>query len=202
MSLLSFFSVFANASQEDVFWKWFQKNEALLFDFEKDQDRVFNLLATEMQKVDPNLTFEFGPKAQGKREFIISADGIKSSFPKVESLVAAAPQNLKKWILIKYRPRREPFDIQYQGITIKADSVSIGLEPDNNKIGLTLFIPGFTEENSKTFTGIAYLLLDQALGEYDVETRVGYIEVKSVVPANLKVVSLQELPKAFDSLLK
>lgn len=202
MSLLSFFSVFANASQEDVFWKWFQKNEALLFDFEKDQDRVFNLLATEMQKIDPNLTFEFGPKAQGKREFIISADGIKSSFPKVESLVVAAPQNLKKWILIKYRPRREPFGIQYQGITIEADSVSIGLEPDNNKICLTLFIPGFTEENSKTFTGIAYLLLDQALGEYDVETRVGYIDVKSVAPTNLKVVSLQELPEAFDSLLK
>lgn len=202
ISFLSFFSLLANASSEEVFWKWFQKNEASIFDFEKNQEKVFDQLTTEMHKVDPNLTFEFGPKAEGKREFIISADGIKSSFPKVESLFSAAPQNLNKWIFIKYRPRRELFDIQYNGVTVKADSVFIDLEPDGNNIGITLFIPGFTEANSKTFRGIAYLLLDQALGEYDVETRVGYIEVKSVMSKNAKAVSLKELPKVFDLLHK
>jgi hypothetical protein len=82
----------ANASPESDFWRWFQKNENALFDFERDQERTFDRLAAEMQKVDPSLTFEFGPKDDGRREFVISADGIVEAFPKVESLYAAAPK--------------------------------------------------------------------------------------------------------------
>lgn len=202
MSILSFLSVAANAAPEEKFWKWFQKNEAILFDFEIDQENIFDRLAAEMHKVDPNLTFEFGPKVNNKREFIISADGIKDAFPKVESLYSAAPNNLSKWVIIKFRPRREPFDIEYSGLTVNAESVKVALERDGNKIGITLIIPNFAEESRNAYIGIAYLILDQALGEYDVETKVGYIEVESSLPATIKVYSLHELPNEFDSIQK
>jgi len=78
------------ASPEADFWKWFEANHAELFDFERDQDRIFDRLAAEMHKVDHDLTFEFGPKENGKREFIISADGIVRAFPKVETLYVLA----------------------------------------------------------------------------------------------------------------
>lgn len=201
-SILSFLSLTASAAPEEKFWKWFQENEATVFDFEKDQEKIFDRLAAEMQKVNPSLTFEFGPKVNNKREFIISADGIKDAFPKVESLYSAAPTNLTRWLIIKYRPRREPFDIEYSGVSVKAESVKAALERNGNKIGITLIIPSFVEEKSKVYTGIAYLILDQALGEYDVETKVGYIEVKPSAPSKAKVYSLHELPEAFDSALK
>ena len=202
MSLLSLLSLAANATPEEKFWKWFQKNEAIIFDFEKDQEKIFDRLAAEMQKVNPSLTFEFGPKVNNKREFIISADGIRDAFPKVESLYSAAPTDLAKWVIIKFRPRREPFDIEYSGVAVKAESVKVALERQGNKIGITVIIPNFVEEKRKAYAGIAYLMLDQALGEYDVETKVGYIEVKSVVPATVKVYSLHELPNEFDSAQK
>ena len=79
------------AQQE--FWNWFREHEMELLDFEADRERVFDQLATEIQKVDPRLTFEFGPK-EATREFVISAGGIRGAFPAVSALMAAA-QTLK-----------------------------------------------------------------------------------------------------------
>src|ERR1700722_18171438 len=66
----------AQATPED-FWKWFQSNEDTLFNFEKNREQTFDKLGAEMHKLNPSLTFEFGPIEDGKREFVISADGIK-----------------------------------------------------------------------------------------------------------------------------
>ncbi|PND36793.1 hypothetical protein C1O66_04070 [Paucibacter aquatile] len=197
-SILSLFGGKANATPESDFWKWFQRNEQMLFNFEANQERTFDLLAAQMQRVHPSLTFEFGPVRGGKREFIISADGIREAFPKVEDLFAAAP-TLPKWEVIKFRPRRDPFDIEYGGISVKASTVLVIIQGDGAKAGLTVLIPGYTEAQRNTYMGVAYLVLDQALGEYDVETRVGFIEVKAPNAAAKGAVTVQQLPKAFDA---
>ena len=90
-----------------AFWKWFVRNEAMLFDFEKDQEKTFHLLATELQKIHSSLTFEFGPKINSIRDFVISADGIRAAFPAVIELAGAAP-TLERWRVIAFRPRRTP----------------------------------------------------------------------------------------------
>jgi hypothetical protein len=197
MSILGFFGGRAHASAEGDFWRWFQQNEAMLFDFERDQEAIFDRLAGEMHKVHPALTFEFGSKDNGRREFIISADGIKDAFPSVEALYASAP-TLARWEFIKFRPRQEPFDIEYRDVAVRAGTVSVLLEPDGQKVGITVFIPGYTEEARETYVGIAFLFLDHALGEHDVETRVGFIDVKAVAPGSTPTRSLQDLPKVFD----
>lgn len=200
VSFLCLFSRTAMATPESDFWKWFQQNEPALFDFEQDQEFIFNHLETALHKVESNLTFEFGPKQDGQREFVISADGIRAAFPSVDQLYAAAPP-LKRWKFIKFRPRREPFDIKYQGVLVKADSVSVLIEPDGLKAALTILIPGYTKVKDDTFRTIAYLFLDQALGEFDVETRVGFIEVAAPSERYKLAEPLRALPKAFDAFL-
>lgn len=200
VTVFNLLSLPANASPESDFWKWFQSNEALLFDFEQDQERIFDEVLAEMHKVDSSLTFEFGPKSDGRREFVISADGNKDAFPKVESLYASAPK-LPKWILVKFRPRREPFDIEYGGIAVKAETVLVRLEPEGDKADITMYIPGYSEMRRDSFLPIAYLMLDQALGEHDVEMRVGTIEVQDAPSDRNGLLSLAQLPKAFDALL-
>lgn len=198
---MAFFGLFADRAQatpEADFWKWFQRNDAVLFDFERDQEKIFDRLANEMHKVHPSLTFEFGPIQNGQREFVISADGIRDAFPKVEALYAAAPK-LARWKIIKFRPRREPFDIGYGGISVKADSVVAQVIPDGQKAGIIVFIPGYSPSSRDTYMGIAFLMLDQALGEYDVETRVGVIEVKEKAQAPAKAITLHQLPDVFDA---
>lgn len=196
--IASLFSGTAAASPESAFWKWFQKNDAMLFDFEKNREIVFNQLTAEMHKVNSTLTFEFGPKQNGQREFVISADGIRDAFPSVEKLYAAAPR-LRNWKLIKFRPRREPLDINFQGISVEAASVAVFIEPDGPKAALTVLIPAYTKAKHDSFAGLAFLLLDQALGELDVETRVGFVGVAAPSERYAQATSLKNLPEAFDA---
>jgi hypothetical protein len=66
---------------------------------------------------------------------------------------------------------------------------------------ITVFIPGYTQAAHKTYTAIAFLFLDEALGEYDVETRVGQVNVDSVSKAPAQSYSLEALPKAVDAFI-
>jgi hypothetical protein len=190
----------AHATPEETFWKWFQNNENALFDFEKDRERTFDRLGAEMHKLNPSLTFEFGPKEDGRRELVISADGIREAFPEVEALYATAP-SMPRWKFIKFRQRRKPNDISYEGVSVKAASVSVLVEPSGQLADITVFIPGYTQAARKTYAAIAFLFLDEALGEYDVETRVGQVNVDSVSKAPAQSYSLEALPKAVDALL-
>jgi hypothetical protein len=186
-----------HATPEKDFWKWFVKNEASLWDFEKSQEQTFDRLATELHRVHPSITFEFGPKQNGKREFVISADGIRDAFPAVESLYAAAPQ-LQRWRIIKFRPRREPFDIEYAGIKVHAKDVRVAISRSAEKVDVAVYLPGYASDLRKKFVGVTFLLLDQALGEYDVEMKVGAIDGFSSDAAPGNAITLDELPGAFD----
>jgi hypothetical protein len=187
-------------SPEQRFWMWFQSNEAALFDFEKDQERTFDRLGAEMHKIDSSLTFEFGPKQHDRREFTISAGGILEAFPKVEALYAAAP-SLPRWKFVKFRQRGKPFDISYSGVSVKAGAVAVQVLPNGPKANLIVFMPGYSELAKQAYNAIAFLLLDQALGEYDVEMQVAGITVKSTSQARAQGCSLEELPKIFDELI-
>ncbi len=179
MSLFSFTKSSA-ATQEEKFWKWFVKNQDMLFEFEEDRENIFDKLASEMNKVHPNLTFEFGPVLEtGIREFVISAAGIKDAFPAVEALFDSAP-TLSKWKFIKFRSRRKPLnDLNFGGKSIKASEVHYKMFNDQEKIGLIIFLDGYNDAEKEIYGNIGFLFLDEALGEYDIEMKVGFIEFHS-----------------------
>lgn len=190
----------AKKTNQETFWNWFIKHEADLLDFEADQDRIFNQLASELRKVDPELVFEFGPKA-AKREFVISASGIKSAFPAVVSLAKAAP-TLDRWRVTAFRPRRMSINtVEFREKRVSPADVQFTLADNGQLAGIYLFIPGLQEDDTD-LKQIGYLLLDDALGEYDVETRLGLIEM---LPPDAQTdgerYPLIELPALFDELV-
>jgi len=160
-------------AQQD-FWNWFTKHEPDLFDFEKDREKIFDQIASELAKVDPDLTFEIGPK-EPTRDFVISAAGIRRAFPAVVALSTTAPR-LARWKIIAFRPRRPPMTIELGDHCIDPDAVFFSLTDDGKLVGVSLFIPGLISSEI-VFKQIGYLLLDEALGEYDVETKIGLIEM-------------------------
>ncbi len=167
---------------EDIFWMWFEDNQKMLKNFENDQENVINQLVGELKKVNEDLTFEMSSvKENGKRDFVISAGGIKSAFPNVESLYAAAP-SLKDWDIIKFRPRRIiDHNIKLGDRDISYKDVYFRLYPDEKlKVGVVIFIKGFRESEFNIFANIGFLFLDLILGEYDVETKVGHIDFDSI----------------------
>jgi hypothetical protein len=198
--LLSFLGSCAHASAQDEFWEWFQLNEPRLYASESDREVIFDELAAKMHAINPDLTFEFGPVAvDGRREFVISAGGIRSAFPAVEALYAKAPA-LKRWTWVKFRPRRLPLsDIAFGGKTVHAADVRYLMAKDGDKVGLMLFLDGYNEAEKGTLGQIGYLLLDEALGEYDMETKVGFIEFQPRTSTYFfKSKPIKELPAQFD----
>jgi hypothetical protein len=189
---------------QSAFWNWFIEHEPELFAFDPDQgierERLFDGLAAELQKVNRDLTFEFGPNGP-TREFVISAAGIKSVFPAVVRLAEAAPA-LDRWQITAFRPRRAPImTIEIGDTRVHPKDVQFSLLDNGEMAGIYLFIPGFREDEV-VFKQIGYLFLDVALGEYDVETRLGLIKMLS--PDTRTVGdrhALTELPTLFDKLV-
>lgn len=150
-------------SAERKFWEWFEKNKDEIFDFELDQERILDKLSDRLARVHRDLTFEFVPKEDGHREFVVSAGGLKQAFPAVSSLVSAAP-HLDRWRIIAFRPRRSPlYHIQIGDKSLDPDDLEFSLFAAGSAIGVQLFIPGFREDDT-TLKQIGYLMLDNALG--------------------------------------
>ncbi len=194
--------LFAADTKAESFWRWFQKNEGRVYSFEKDQEHVFDDLSSAMKKVDADLTFEFGPvRSDGKREFVISAGGIKKAFPSVEALYSSAPK-MEKWVIVKFRSRRTPInDLEFSGKKIRAKDVRYLLFRDENpqKVGVMIFLDGYTEELKADFGQMGYLFLDEALGEYDVEMKLGAIVFQGHDSKYFdRSHPLSELPQGFD----
>ena len=189
---------------QERFWSWFIQHEVKLFDLDPDQEngleRLFDHVATELQKVHPDLTFEFGPKGP-IREFVISAGGIRDAFPAVVCLTQAAP-TIERWQITAFRPRRTTINIvEFKGKRVDPQDVQFSLLDNGKVAGLYLFMPGFHEDDAD-LEQVGYLLLDEALGEYDVEARLGLIRILSPDTRTEMVrYPLTELPRLFDQLV-
>jgi len=84
---------------------------------------------------------------------------------------------MPEWEVIPFRPPKSlNFVIQFGPHQLTADDVWFIDEPDGERVGLRLFIRGLTKENEEALGGALFILLDNALGEYAVETQVGFIE--------------------------
>lgn len=184
-----------------IFWKWFEKNEALLHDFERQQQAAFAALRAALEQVEPELAFEFGPRdAGGRRELVLSAGGIKAKFPAVQALVAAAPQ-LPRWRFTAFRPRRDPLtEIRLGNVAVKPEDVDCCLHVDQRELGLRLFFRGWAPELERAFGQVGFLLLDAAIGEYDVSMKIGPIEFMAFeAHPQAERFPLTELARRFDA---
>jgi hypothetical protein len=190
---------FEPKSKEQQFWAWFAKEEELLFNHERDQNRAFGLLNAALNHIAPGVVFEFGPQLNGVRDFIISAGGIKAVFPAVEALAAAAPA-MRRWNIIKFRPRRNPMmPLSLGGKFVDPEDVQFSLLSNGRELGLYLYFDDYTEAERAVWDQIGYQLLDEALGEYDVETKVGLIKFfSSQVQQEGRRYPVTRLPDIFD----
>jgi hypothetical protein len=184
---------------QQTFWRWFDAHQDQFLDFEVDQERIFDELSEQLIRVHPRLSFEFGPKTE-PREFVISASGIKEAFPAVTSLVAAAPQ-FNRWRITAFRPRRSPLcTVQIGETCVDPGDVEFSLLTNGTMIGIKLFMPRFREDDA-ILKQVAYLMLDEALGEYDVETKLGLIQMLPSESADsTQRYPLSELSTLFDQL--
>jgi len=164
---------------KELFWEWFVKHQNDYYSDNID-DSLFDNLTNQLNKIDSNLTFEFSPiHDNGIKELVISAAGLKESFPSVIKLVDKAPK-IDKWKVIAFRQRLplEYDSVKLGDFRLSYDDIYFRYSNDSDKIGIELNIRNYTD--SREFNQSIYLLLDGLLGEYDVETKLSWIERKKL----------------------
>ena len=166
------------ATPESNFWRWFDAHAAQVATMQRADEPIADELAAALHEVDPRLTFELGVRTR-PHELIISADGLRVLFPTVKKLVAAAP-SLPGWRIIAFRPRQSIGTIELgSGLRLSSDAVLYDVLPTTRpgqRTDLALYVPGVGGADDAAVKQAVYLLLDAALGEYDVETKIGKID--------------------------
>ncbi|MGL6076556.1 MAG: hypothetical protein ACRC8S_20565 [Fimbriiglobus sp.] len=187
-------------SRAQKFWNWFQANTERLMAFEENRNVVFSELSKQLQYVDFDLTFEFGPNREGVREFIISAGGIKALIPTVESLVASAPM-MPTWHVIAFRQRKDSSPVvMFGGVEFSESDIQCSLVEEDDVLHLDLYLPGYSDETTHLIT-VGFLFLDAAIGEYDVMKHIGPIAFHPTDAAEDKPrFPFAELRSRFDAL--
>ncbi|KWU57850.1 hypothetical protein [Priestia megaterium] len=171
-------NLFKKKITEKEFWSWFEKNSEDYFQLdENNYDLLFNKLGLQLSKYHKDLTFEFSVEMdQGKREFIISAEGMVSAFPAVIKLVEEAPC-LEKFNIVAFRQRQNSEQkIYFEDIVLNTKDIFFTYREDKemNCLDIVIYIKGYTEENDQ-FIGAAFIMLDSLIGEYDVGVKLGEI---------------------------
>jgi hypothetical protein len=133
---------------------------------------------------------------------VISAGGIKRAFPKVTGLAAAAPA-LSRWIITAFRPRRRHLGVvKLQGRQVDPRDVKVSLLDNGVAVGIYLFLPDFREPHL-LLKLMGYLLLDDALGEFDVESKLSLIKMlPRDAQTNGERFPLPDLAPKFDQLIR
>ena len=112
------------------------------------------------------------------REFVISADGIRGIFPSVVALVNAAP-DLKRWHVIAFRPRMDDytrFSLEYAGEKFDPKSIWFYSRIEGGSLDVIFYHQSYSDEIRNRIISATYILLDMAIGEFDVVTGIRYID--------------------------
>ncbi|WP_436374764.1 hypothetical protein [Cytobacillus sp. BC1816] len=182
------------------FWIWFEKNSQDYYRLrEENLNSLFNKLSKQLSKINEDLAFEFSADfIEGKREFIISADGILSAFPDVIDLVENAPR-IEGFKIIAFRQKSAVDDIstiEYEDISLGPDDVYFTYRKNGDTLDIVLFLRGY-DSDFEEWENAAFILLDTVIGEYDVATKIGSIDMLPYKESpNLK--SILELPSLID----
>jgi len=161
-------------SSPQEFWRWFvSRSRAITADTKRLGSRaasrrlIVDKLGKRLAAVNEHLVHEIGMYSPETVELIISADGCKAAFPAVVALVSARPP-LNGFRITAFRPRKPFPAIDIYGQSIRGDAVTYRLDEADGFLDLYLRIEADLSDEQLRVVG--FLMLDMALGEFDVET--------------------------------
>ena len=190
----------ARSTQMDpdhTFWDWFSDEAPSLWTASKVD--AMQRIQRELEKQHHGVLAEIGSDGGG-RLLVLTADGERSVFPMIQQLFAARP-NVKGWKIVAFRQREaKPFSkISMNNRELDPATLRYVARRENDKLDIKLYVPGYTD-GDKELGLMGFLALDHTVGEYDVETKLGGIELLPIAQAPTLSRALEELPGEIDAL--
>ncbi len=187
----------APTDPDHAFWNWFSDEAPSLWTASKVD--AMQRVQRELEKQHHGVFAEIGSDGGG-RLLVLTADGDRSQFPTIQRLFAARP-NVKGWKIVAFRQREaKPFSkIAMNNRDVDPATLRYVARRKGDKLDIKLYVPGYAD-NDKDLGMMAFLALDHTVGEYDVETKLGGIELLPIAQAPAVSHALEELPGEIDAL--
>lgn len=193
--------MFFKKDKKQEFWNWFVKNKSKFESFIENSNRtdysIYHELTQRMKKVHEEIIPEITMQNDDYM-LIISCDGISAGIEPVQELAAVAPE-ISNWIVKKFRQPTDKITLNYEGLELQLDDLHIEYELDIERVKVDIIykIKGYDETDPR-FKPLAFLYLDHILGEFNVMTRVGYIDFEPLIEQEPNLIGLVELRKVIE----
>lgn len=186
---------------ESEFWSWFEEQRTDIEHFIDSTDRnldIFHGLTAQMKRYNNYLFPELSKSAGGKYILVITPDGISEGLEPTQKLANECP-GFNNWEIKKFRQPNEDFKIEHDSVNFLPSDIKIIPEVDeqNEKVNIRVFIRNM-EKDEMTYQQLAFLYFDHILGEFNVITRVGYIDFHNLsenqsVKDSINLIELRKL---------
>ena len=180
------------------FWNWFVSASTSLR--EGNGHAALQSVNGRMKELGIAVSAEIETAKQEWR-LVITADGDHTRFTEVIRIVKAAP-TVPRWSVIAFR-QRVPLrgkTIKMDGVSMECDRARVTVRVHGDRVDVQLYLPDFADGN-ETIRRIGRVALDNAVGEFDAETRIGEITSAPLIQAPSSARPLPELPTILDAAL-
>jgi hypothetical protein len=173
-----------------AFWGWWptvQKEIAASFGAGGVSAPMVRAIGKHVSAIDSRLDWEFGPGKKSRHHMCVSAKGDPELRVVAERWLHHAPKPNKVW---EFYASRQPH--RASGLVIRMDDKEVALDeilllatPDDSRerIDIVVHHPIFAKtKNKDTNLQLAFIALDNLLGEDDVERFVGSLELAATRP--------------------
>lgn len=206
-----------------AFWEWFVREQGRFVSpgpaphtpeeasaFMEKLGPIVQEISGELKKAHQGLAVELqlDPDTTGSKEIIISADGQIALFPAVEALCDLAPE-IEGWRVLRFRqPKPGLLEsnggvIVMHGISVKMAEALFELGPPDTdgKRPTIIYLPGYRDglpkQENNAYLGIMFITLDSLLGEKQVGTSVGELDIVPLEERSAEARPMSELGAAF-----
>jgi hypothetical protein len=191
-------------SSPSAFWNWFKENnKTYLFLNSVDEDvkeKLMNNLLFHLNEYCENIYFEIGGHPNGDQELIITAEGDRNYFGKVDQLISSAPL-IDNWTFFSLIPPVEGhFKSKWDDLELNTEDLwflPLSIE-ESDDLGIRIFIKNhdLIKEN-KILMSLLYKMLDSIVGEKSFALDIQYVdaELQPDDPEEEGMYQLLELPE-------
>jgi hypothetical protein len=189
------------SSEGQTFWQWLALNTARI----QAQDRndfqgMADEIAAAFHHSYPDLFWEIDHLSQ-PWVFCVSADGDRGLFPAVIQAVRGAP-TLPGWNVQAFRRRGSlTVAIRMSGHKLGYEDIWCSVAPQGKGVDIVLHIDGLGTPSNHVLEQAAFVLLDNAVGEYDAVMKIANLRCEPLLANSVRRVDyfpLSELPLYLD----
>jgi hypothetical protein len=204
-SFMGLFSKLVPRKPPSYFWSWVQSPEgqkaiSALASRSPGSQRAVAKIGDALRKVHPQLVWGYYPNGghfPGCLE--ISADGMKALIPVVQEVVNTAPQ-MDNLTVVAFRQPSAGFGLAFSNGSneVSIDStLAVSRERSDGLYDFEVFVPVPAGTPQREVDQLGFMILDHALGEYAVMTKLGGIACRLGVLAPQGAIPMSEIAKSF-----